>query len=344
MSFSWKDFCRTHSIPYVTEGPSWTPGNINISCPFCGVSDSGHHMGLSTVSGKPYWHCWRNDSHAGRQPHRLIMKLIGCSRDYAESLVKTEATDLSDFDEQAAQFLSGSRPIKSKRKLELLSDFKPLVERRGRSMRYFDYMVEKRGFQDRDIEYLNQFYDMRYCDRCEFRGWKGRIIFPIFRKGELMSWTGRSIYPVEELRYKTLSHRPNENGAPQALENVRDLLYNYDHAISRKWKVCVLVEGVMDVLKIDYYGERKGICAVCTFGVGIRSEQLNDLQDVRDRCKHLVSCVDEGAELNLLRLREATGEMGLTNISLPEGIKDPGELSKYDIRRLFKNLSGMGLR
>jgi hypothetical protein len=263
------------------------------------------------------------------------MRLLGCSREYAESLVQSDATDLSDFDALAAEFLAGNKVSGTQRKLELLSDFKPLSNRRGRAMRYFDYMVEKRVFDPTDIPFLKDVYDMRYCDRCEFKGWKGRIIFPIYRKGKLMSWTGRTIYKAEDIRYRTLSHRPNDYGLPPALDNVRNLLYNYDEAISRKWKVCVLVEGVMDVLKVDYFGVAKGICAVGTFGTGIRTEQLNDLQDVRDKCDHLVSCVDEGAELSLMKLKDATREMGLVNIPLPAGIEDPGELSERQVLELF---------
>lgn len=334
MSFSWQAFCDSQRIHYVTEGPSWTPGNINVKCPFCGLSDLGHHMGLHLRTTK--WHCWRDDSHSGRKPHRLIMALLHCGYAEADSHVAEEKVDLSHFHESVKEFMSRKKPKEDdSAELKLLSDFRTLDTRRGRARMYFDYMVHEREFPERDIYRLCETYDLHYCDQGR---WHGRIIVPIYLEDELVGWTGRTVYKKEKIRYKSLSHRPNDYGDPVAPMNIRDVIYNYDNVVLDDWNACVIVEGVFDTFKIDFYGQEYGVCSVANFGTGMRNTQLELLEDIRDHCAKLYHCSDVGAEFNERKISSKTMGLGVKRLPLPKGVKDPGALSMSQAIKMAKSI------
>ena len=71
-------FLDHNRIPYRTNGPNCAKGHVVIKCPFCGDEDPSEHLGIQLSTG--YWGCWRNSSHRGRRPHRLIMRLLGCNQ------------------------------------------------------------------------------------------------------------------------------------------------------------------------------------------------------------------------------------------------------------------------
>ena len=333
--FNWEDFCRSHRIEYVTEGPSSTPGNINITCPFCGPSDPGHHMGLHLKTGS--WHCWRNpESHAGKKPERLIMRLIGCGPAEAAQIVGEAQITLEGFEAAAAQFLAEGEAEGPERVLSLPEEFRPLKNRKGRARMYFDYLV-RRGFDDFDIEGLHVEYDLHYCDRGT---WRGRIILPIYYKGKLVSWTGRTVYDKEKIRYKSLSHKPD--AMPRGLMSVKEVLYNYDNVmegrIHSKWDACVLVEGPLDVLKLDFFGVDYNTCAVAPLGSGISSDQLDQLVRISRVCKRMYICGDQGADSNVMRLKSSTTLLDLKELKLPPRVEDPGALSYKQVSRLLAEI------
>lgn len=335
-TFDWQRFCEMHSIEYVVSGPSWTAGNINIQCPFCGSADEGHHMGLSL--NRPYWHCWRNDKHAGRKPHRLIMRLIGCGYEQAESYIQDDDYELSDFDEAASKFIATDPDFKSVKEkcVEFPQEFRRLFSPVGRAKIYYEYLLS-RGFSKADIPALVKRYGIYYCDRGE---WRGRIIFPISVNGRMLTWTGRTIYPIEEQRYKSLSHK--EGSEPRGLVSIRDVLFNYDKAMKTitertKWKVIALVEGPFDAVKVDFFGHSYGICSIGVFGTGIREKQLDMLDRVRERCSNMVVVGDKNADANVMDLLSATTGMKIKELPLPRNVKDPGELNKDQVLNLFKD-------
>ncbi len=335
MAFNWETFCQSHRISYVTEGSSWTPGNINIHCPFCGSDDPGNHMGLHLRTG--YWHCWRNNSHAGKAPHRLIQKLIGCNYSQAVALVG-EGThrDLEGFEAAAAQFLAGDDRSGSHEVLSFPREFKPLRNRKGRARIYFEYLIS-RGFPSRDIVDLCSIYDIHYADRGPFRG---RIILPFYINEKLVSWVGRTVYPVEPIRYKILSHKPEAE--PRALVDRNELLYNFDEVmdVEGSWEAGVIVEGPLDVLKLDFYGHPH-ICAVATMGTSISDEQVAGILQLADRCDKLYIAQEVGAGASQFKLHSDLVECELLDLPLPDGVEDPGALSEKQVRRLVKKIRGV---
>ena len=66
----------THGVPYVSQGKNVKKGHINVACPFCG-DDPSFHLGINTDTLA--WSCWRNSSHRGNYPHKLVKKLLNWS-------------------------------------------------------------------------------------------------------------------------------------------------------------------------------------------------------------------------------------------------------------------------
>ncbi len=328
----WEKFCNSQHIEYQKTAASESRGYINIHCPYCGDADQGHHLGLHR-SGS--YVCYRDKvGHRGKNPRYLIMRLLGCSFDMADSYVSEDIVELSDFDEAVAQFLS--EPTEETRTLQLPNTFRPLRDNRGRAKMYWEYLVEDRGFPEGKMKSLVKRYNLLYCDKGE---WRGRIILPVYLQGELVSWTGRTVYETEELRYKTLSHRKVDSTGSQALVNIRHVLYNFDNAVRRTRKVGVIVEGPLDSINVDFFGHKKGITSVSAFGTGISPEQIEWLTTLGDNCDKLVSCGDRNAEGNVLDIMSSTVDLGIGNVDLPDEADDPAELSAHEISDLFGSLS-----
>ena len=328
---NWEKFCTLQHIEYLKTAASFARGYINIHCPFCGDTDTSFHLGLHK-SGR--WTCYRDPiGHKGSDPCRIIMRLIGCTRDQANSYVQDDVVELSDFDEASSEFMSNDTKPEQHINLNFPDEFRPLTSSKGRAKMYWNYLITKRDFKSSDIPKVVDRYDLHYCDKGM---WRGRIIIPIKVGGALLSWTGRTVYATEELRYRSLSHKKDAD--PRGLINVRDLLFNYDNAIKKHHHVCVIVEGPLDVMKVDYYGHRYGISAVGTFGTGIRGAQLDLLYLLRAKCDVLVVCGDRGAEANVMDLLSAASDINIQSLPLPNNVKDPAELSTHQIIDLFSDL------
>lgn len=335
--FSWVTFLDDHKIRHVTEGPNVASGNVNIKCPFCGDDDPSEHLGLSKA--KTFWGCWRNKTHRGVRPHRLIMQLLGCSFEVADGIV-TGGRELSRFDELAKGFVNKTmgwqldlgRPSKT---LRMPKEFRRLSSS-GLGRYYIDYLVQSRGFRRSEALRLRGRYDLHYCAH---GFWRGRIIFPIYLEGQLVCWTGRTISKKQERRYLSLSDKEGKSpGQPLALKNVRDLIWNYDTLIRETHKVVAIAEGPLDALKLDFYGRNLGARATCLFGTGVTEEQLLLLADVRKHCKRMVVVPDRGALLNEMDLLAELSVLTPEVVHVPKNVEDPGALTRKQVRRLFLNL------
>jgi hypothetical protein len=259
-----------------------------------------------------------------------MMLLVGCSYEEADSFVRGEEIDTSDFDKASLEFMSyREKEEEHVGYLELPADFRRLASPYGRARPYWHYLAS-RGFSSGEIPKVSKRYNLHYCDKGE---WRGRLILPIHIDGVLVSWTGRTFYDREKLRYRSLTH--DKSAVPHGLISIRDILFNFDLATKKTHRVCVLVEGPLDAVVVDYYGQRYGVTSVATFGMGIREPQLDLLERVRKKCDTLVICGDKNADANVMDLISATHDMKPEVISLPAGVKDPAELSRNQVRDLF---------
>ena len=324
-------FLDAHNIRYRTNGPNCAGGNCVVHCPFCGDDDPSEHLGINLKNWR--WGCWRRQSHRGIRPHRLIMALLGCSYEVADSYV-TGGRELSEFDRLAESFKTSQKTGSTVAgALEFPEGFRPLKPT-GRGRLYVAYML-RRGFHVEDIQRLRKVYGLRYCDRGY---WRGRIVFPIYMEGCLVTWTARTIYKSEDLRYLSLSEKPKEGSrqGPPALVNIKNTVWNYDELMSEKWPVIAVVEGPMDAVKVDFYGREFGVRATCLYGTGVTEQQSYLLGDLRRRCKHFLIIPDDGALFNEMELVSELRHLSPGILRVPEGVDDPGDLTRKQVRQVFQ--------
>jgi hypothetical protein len=343
MYFDWKRFCLQHSIPFVTSGPNTAAGNINIHCPFCGVSDPSQHLGLSLNPRKPYWGCWRNKEHRGKVPTYLIQTLLGCGPQLALSLIADgDAAPLDDFESTARDLL---HPEEEEQRLaETLPpwppQFKPITNT-GISKRFYRYLYINRGFNV-DLPKIIRQYSLCYALSGQF-SW--RILFPIIVNGELATWTGRDITGTSQLRYKTLSNKKELaelQGFPvPARINIKETLFNVDE-LAEGGEALVITEGPMDALKVDAYMRQHDVRGTCLFGKTVQPNQFYLLSRVARNFHHVYVMLDKGEFVAASQLAAAIAEVigkPVYAATLTEGAKDPGDLSPQECLRYGQNFA-----
>src|ERR1700681_3280217 len=160
MTFDWPKFLSSRGIPFVTSGPNVPRGDLcAIKCPWCGRSDPSEHLAINT---KGQFHCWRNRSHKGGNPAKLVQALIHCTLEQANEITGRNSIHVpDDFLSMVKRNLTNDPPPKPKHELTQPKDFRPF--RRLPSAQPFIAYLKGRGFTSWNI--LDDFktYDLRYC-------------------------------------------------------------------------------------------------------------------------------------------------------------------------------------
>jgi len=326
-------------IDYVTSGSNVKKGNINVACPFCG-DDPSHHLGVDPETG--FWGCWRNRNHRGRKLYRLIAALGGFSFQQAAQIVG-EAGNV-EFDSEFDRLISeGIRtedeytpPVQEGvESLAFQIEMRPLNELIPASRRFLYYLMENRKYNNLlDAVSVASYYRLRYAVSGR---WKDRIIIPVYMEGDLVTWTARSIYPDAQLRYRSLER---EN----SVMNIKHTLFNYDHARRHHGNALVVVEGPMDAIRLDYFGRKYGVRSVALFNTTAEQEQIYWLHRIKDLYEVVVVLFDSGMNemLQATQLADELHANGFVNVvvgELPKGTKDPGELTRVQVRHLCEKLT-----
>jgi len=266
MQIDWIRFLEDHNIPYVSKGRNVKKGHINVKCPFCGSDDPSEHMGIHL--SQELYGCWRSAAHAGKKPHNLIRALLGCSFGQSKLIAAQYSQADPETFEDAVALLQGhdSAPTSGPRRrsrLHMPDNFNRIV-RTGTAKRFWHYL-ERRGFDD--VRGIVSEYNLKYATTGPH---KDRIIFPIYQDGELVSWTGRAImHVVDAPRYKILGME--EEVGPSATVDRNQLVYNADEC--RGGDILFVVEGPIDVLKLDFYGVNYNVNACCPLGTRMSTDQ-----------------------------------------------------------------------
>lgn len=334
--FDWQSFFDKHGINYVEQGPNVAQGNINIHCPFCGASDKSEHLGVNLTNN--YWGCWRDASHRGKAPQRLIVALLGCSYIEANNIVGRRVQGLTDgfasmSDDPDNIFTAIDEISRDQHELEFLDSFRD-IRSTGLTKRYFTY-IRNRGFSKNSTHELIEQFSLKCC---LFGKWAGRIIIPVFNDDELFTWTGRSIRKFDQLRYMSLSDKPEkaeESGDPLALGSIKEVLFN-ESALKHGGKKLFVVEGPFDVLKLDFFAQRYGCRAVGLFGMTVSQTQLYSIIELAGRFDEVVILLDSKEQDVIMRLSAELSVIGAQIGCMPDNVDDPGDLSLVEVKRLCK--------
>lgn len=331
--FNWRAFLDQHRIPYVTEGLNTPRGSLGIRCPFCGEADPSQHMVLRPFGN--YWHCWRDRSHRGGNPAKLVQALLGCSLARAYDLT-AEARGPSLTKDWAAQTAANLLPaslIEPPRTMTKFpswpKEFRPFADEYA--ARPFLEYLSKRGFHKlaRNPALITPKYKIHYCVSGPF---KGRIIFPVVQSDNLISWTGRSIYPSEKQRYKSLTTDQSKADVlglePAAAPLNHALLWQDD--LANATGTLVITEGPFDALKVRVLGEQDNIHATCLFTSMPTNKQFALIRRLCLQFEQTIVLLDEDAmskslvvEAQLATTRGKTKQAWLTQ-------GDPGDLHSKD--------------
>ena len=321
--FNWRELLTRHRVDFIERGANVKRGELNIKCPFCGSADPSHHMGLNLDTG--WWACWRNSTHRGKSPLRLLIKLLNVPYWKARELAGLDTADYVDpegFDAVAARIMrreSLERPEQVQRAfLQYDKTFKSIAYEAS-TRRAWEYL-RSREFRERDIDALCEQYKLMTANTGR---WANRVVIPYYLDSELVSWTGRAIGEAM-IRYKDLS--PAESLMP-----IKDMLFNYD-AIMNGGEALVIVEGPIDVLKLDFYGRAYGVRSVGLSTNSMSDEQMFMLESAVGRFKRVVVMLDTETVFGIvdsMRLKQDISfvDDSIRIIPVPYGLKDAGAMS-----------------
>ena len=306
----WEPVFRNHRIDYVSKGRNVKRGNININCPFCGKEDTDYHMGVDPATG--WWACWRNKKHRGKGPHRLLIQLLGISYEDADEIVNDSdkiTAIMDDLKSRASEVLGKSKKQR-KKKERFPKEFKSLFD----CPRARRYLID-RGFRKRDLFQIGKLYQLQYASTGD---WQGRLILPVISEsGKLIGWTGRAV-GKSTLRY--LAH-PEGNVVKHHVFNGQNMV--------KGGKVLVIVEGPLDTMKIDYYGQDRGVRAVGLMSTSMLPAQAASILRLAKRFDRVRIIFDVGVASQQLELPSQLPGLSIRKAPLlakPKVFDDPGAI------------------
>lgn len=330
--FDWQTFLDRHGIAYKP-----TKKDLYIHCPFCGSADSGQHLGISTV-GKG-WGCWRQQSHRGKAPERLIQALLGCGILEAQRIAGRGAgatlQGLGGFMAAVEGALGQSPPAPAPGPLAKPKTFHPLQPPIKYGQRMFWEYLGDRGFTGAQIEKLAAQYDLHYAITGD---WSYRLIIPITDVfGDWHTWTGRAVTDLAKLRYKTLTADKDKAGdGPVARGPVTDYLLGLPD-LFKGGRALVLAEGPFDAMRLSLFTGDYDMRATCLFGKAVSPAQVELLARLRPLYGDIVLLLDPDAALDAMQLQTRLAPLGVV-AHLLAGEDDPGEMQASAIRSLMRNL------
>ena len=325
--FDWIRFFRSYGIEYVDTGKNVKKGEVNTKCPLCGPRDPSEHLGFNLESSK--YACWRDSTHRGSSPVRLIRAFLKISVREAIEIAGVEIdAPLEPLDELSARLEALEDDFVRSPDLRALRLPKALrkVSEDVLFGRFYRYL-ESRGFSRRDIPKVIDLYDLRCASTGEQRF---RLVFPIKIRGAIVGWSGRAITSTAEIRYKTYPTGDDAVG-PR-------IILNYDEAARKPGRILQVVEGPLDVAKLDFYGKRHGVRAVGTLGLDLSPSKVSLIASLSDLYDQVLVLFDNSAEKQTLDAVERLSFLGAEVSPKPPGFDDPGALTAREVSSFSKSL------
>ena len=315
--FNIKTFLKEHNIRFIESGAEVAKGNINICCPFC-QEDTKFHMGINLK--RQVFGCWRDETHRGKNIAYLVARLLRCSVKYAKYLVYGDDNTVIDAQNSLLKTITSKMYQTSYIEKELdiqanLNEFDTFKTIKPKT-KYYSYL-KGRGFDA--VSLVIDKYNLKYSQIGE---WSGRIIFPVYIDNELVTWQGRDITNKAFLRYKDLEKSKSK-------VYTKSCIYNYDNLEGNVLYIC---EGVFDAIKIDFYTPSE-IASTCVFTKTVTQDQYKLLFNKVGNFKEVRILFDRETIKDSHRVKSQLipFNKNVKVISLPEGIKDAGDMTKEQI-------------
>lgn len=311
MRFDWREFCDFNGIEYKAEGQK----NVYIHCPFCGEEDAGKHMGLSVNVHNPAWGCWRNSEHRGRNPVKLVQRLLSCDLRVAQNIV-----DAARGYDDPAEEKREERP----KRIEIPKTCRRFSQEKKQYQDEFLWYLKHRGF-NKPLRFAQQ-YDLRYS---LVAPWERRIVIPVYdRRGTLVALTGRYIgKDTAQPRYFTEG-------------SIKNCLFNELKAHNSQYHdLLAVTEGPFDALKLNWSFEEHalyGSHAVAFCGKAWTEDQFASLVLLAKKYKRVEILLDADAETDSMRLAAQLISYGIYGGLSKIEAKDPGEMTERQIKDLFE--------
>jgi hypothetical protein len=302
---TWQNFLDDYHISY-KDGQS----NIYCHCPFC-PAHKVPKLGLKKSSTA--YGCFRDSSHVGRNPIKLIIALLGVNLDEAKILSKKYFP--KNF--SAYQNYKEPEPVTT---LTIPDSFYAFTGNKLEEKQFSRYLAQ-RGF---DPNYTCSRFDLRWSLQipCQYR-----LIIPIKEKSQWLCWTARAINPNEELRYLTASIADGAN-------DPKNLLFDSDNL--NGGDLLVITEGPFDAMAITQ-AMIPGVSATCTFGKLVSDKQFNSILNLKSRYESIAIGFDEDAWSDVQVLGDRLGfYLPTVHYVCPEG-KDWAEMTQESISTVMRN-------
>ena len=335
------DFIMRNGVEYIDRGPNVKKGFIYIKCPICGDEDPSHHMGISLDTN--FWGCWRNPSHRGVKPQRLLQRLFGFTWAQADEIVRENATITATIGKLKEIFAKWQTPVEPFRVSPEILDFprqmKPIEIGCPFDDRWFNFLMGKYRLEQQEAIKLIKMFDLRYALTGDF---SHRIVVPIRFKKNLIGWTGRAVVE-SEARYKSFPRAETGDSA------IKQVIFNYDLAI-KGGTALVVIEGPFDAKKVTMACQDLGVVGVCSLGTSVSELQYQQIDFLAGHYDFLllVGDNDSAGKIALNRSRQILARHNPIRTFLPSYVKDTGEMPIPEIHEFFsdklKRLYGQAAR
>ena len=275
----------------------------NVCCPFC--HDTGFHLYINYNYGE--------ETYNGRRNYAVANCFHGClkNRDNRKALY-----DMLFSFPMGHRVASVVVPIIEDPEPDIVPPGKLiLISQLPEDHPAVQYLVETRKFPLPILDY----YGVCYCYESKTNPFSvGRIVIPIWFKGEYKGWQTRSLVDKPKgAKYFT---------APGMKKS--KVIYNYDVAINQDH--VVICEGVTDVWRV-------GPAGVCLFGKSASLEQIRLIKDGwKDKDICLLLDPDASAESSTLFEKLSKDCKNVCVVNLPEGVKDAALMDYLELQKLIK--------
>jgi DNA primase len=290
-------------------------GNFMVKCPFHSSKRKTAGLGILLEGrSKGMWRCLSMNCQEKGTFFKLLAEIEGITYKQAEKLFKAGYKKIS-LKSMKDNFLKG---IKNKSKKVKIKYFKKKIldTYEKPSGEYLEYLKgSKRKLNTKSIKKFNIL-------SCVKGKWKDRVIIPIYddEKDKLVSLVARHITtedPGKKVRKLKGSDRSK-------------VLFGFNH-IKNKEHI-VIVEGEFDVIYLQQYN----IPAVSLGTTSISSIQKKKI--VKSCTKVFLSLDGDVKPEKIRKLRDQINKsVSVEIIKLPKS-KDPNNLTKNEIKKLYKNV------